>query len=101
MLCQEESPQEFERVSSIQCQLPPCAPVLENIQSSILERLSSTLATAGKELAKDSGPALVIVNNTSRIASDVERDIKKTGELKYYIEKTDDFGEIVVHMRIN
>ena len=87
---------------NVVCQQPACASVMTQIQSFIFKRLSSILAEKGIKLeVADSGPSLVIVNNTSRINSDVERDIKKTGELKYYIEKTDDFGEIVVHMRIN
>ena len=64
------------------CQVSPCPPVLAGIQAQILEELSNTLESAGRRLAtEDSGSVLVVVNNSSRLGSDIKRDVAKIGEI--------------------
>ena len=75
----------YEMVSAkgpVFCQVSPCPPVLAGIQAQILEELSNTLEAAGRRLAtEDSGSVLVVVNNSSRLGSDIKRDVAKIGEI--------------------
>ena len=62
------------------CQVPGCSPALASIQTEIMSGLQSLLTMEGQHLeVGDSGPALVLVNNSSRLGSDVKRDVAKAG----------------------
>ena len=67
----------------VRCRVPPCPKALLSIQTEILAEFQRRLATEGRLLeVGDSGPALVMVNNSSqaRLPADVKRDLAKTGE---------------------
>ena len=62
------------------CRVPGCSPALASIQIEIMSGLQSLLTMEGQQLeVGDSGPALVLVNNSSRLGSDVKRDVAKAG----------------------
>ena len=64
----------------LQCRLPASPPAVTNIRMEILDVLRAELTSVGIQLEDNkSGPALVVVINCSRLPSDVERDVAKTG----------------------
>ena len=72
----------------VRCRVPPCPKALLSIQTEILAEFQRRLATEGRLLeVGDSGPALVVVNNSSpaRLPADVKRDLARTGEKKMII----------------
>ena len=64
----------------LQCRLPAPPPVVDSVYKRILEKLRSELSSDGIQLENHmSGPALVVVVNSSAIASDVRRDVDNAG----------------------
>ena len=68
----------------IACLIPSPPPQVSTLHKQIIEKLKNDLVSQGINLIEgDSGPAIVVAVNNSRIAADVKRDVARAGSLDF------------------